>query len=143
MINADKVKNKENNIQRIDMTIKNIVAYITKQYQNVAEIGIGHFPHIAQMLKQHGVHVFATDIYPFTHDGMHIYTDDVTDPSTFLYRDRELLYSFRPPIELVPYIVRLAKLVMSDVLIKPLSSEYPGGALMNYGNTRFFKWNIR
>ena len=125
------------------MTIKNLVAYISKQYLKVAEIGIGHFPYIALMLKQNGVHVFATDLRSFHYDGIYVYTDDVTNPTTHLYRGRELLYSYKPPIELVPYIVRLAKHILSDVLIKPLSSEYPDGTLVRYDNTTFFKWDIR
>jgi len=125
------------------MSINNIASYITEQYSRVAEIGIGHFPDIALMLKQNGVHVFATDIRPLFHDGIHVYTDDVTDPSIQLYRDRELLYSYKTPGELVPYIVRLARHILSDVLIKPLSSEYPDGTLVRYENTTFFKWDIR
>ena len=125
------------------ISIRTLVEYISKKYLRVAEIGIGHFPDIALMLKQNGIHVFATDIRPFHYDDIHVYTDDVTNPSTQLYRGRELLYSYKPPVELVPYIVRLAKNILSDVLIKPLSSEYPDGTLIRYENTTFFTWEIR
>jgi len=95
------------------------------------------------MLKQKGIHVFATDIRPFHYNGISVFIDDITEPSAYLYKDRELLYSYKPPIELVPYIVRLAKHILSDVLIKPLSSEYPDGTLVRYDNTTFFTWDIR
>jgi len=138
-----RLRNTENIMKKKDMTIKDLVAYISSRYQTVAEIGIGHFPHIARMLKQNGIHVFATDIRPFHYEGIHVYTDDVTNPSPHLYRGRELLYSYKPPMELIPYIIRLAKHILSDVLIKPLSSEYPDGPLVRYENTAFLKWDIR
>jgi uncharacterized UPF0146 family protein len=119
---------------------KALVGYIVSQYERAAEIGVGHFPDVALALVKRGVNVFATDIKPCRHKGLRIIVDDITAPGLSLYAGLNLIYSLRPPLELVPYMVRMAKAVSSDLIIKPLASEFPGGRLMRIGNTSFFLW---
>jgi uncharacterized UPF0146 family protein len=66
--------------------------------------------------------------------------DDVTEPDFSLYSSVDLIYSLRPPQELVPYMVRLAKTISADLIVKPLTSDYVGGRLTRYENTAFFIW---
>jgi uncharacterized UPF0146 family protein len=117
-----------------------LVDYVSGRYRDSAEIGIGHIPDIAFALLKKGVKVFATDVITFQYNGIAVLLDDVTEPSFSLYASVDLIYALRPPPELVPYIIRLAKSVSADVIVKPLSSDYVGGKMVRNGNTTFFLW---
>jgi len=118
-----------------------LVKYIASHYVTVAEIGIGHFPDVAFALLERGVKVFATDIRPFQYLGLRVIRDDITNPVISLYGSTELLYFLKPPPELIPYMIQLARTLVADLIVKPLASEYPGGHLKLRGNTTFFLWN--
>jgi uncharacterized UPF0146 family protein len=120
--------------------IKGLVDYISGKYINAVEIGIGHYPDIAFSLLRRGVRVFATDIKQIRYEGLEVVIDNIIDPDFSLYKGLELVYSIRPPVELVPYMRELADKISADLIIKPLSSEYIGGELVIYGNTNFFMW---
>ena len=115
--------------------------YISATYRDVAEIGIGHFPDIAFALLKQGVKVFATDVRQFRYDGLSVMLDDVTEPDFSLYSSVDLIYSLRPPPELIPYIIRLAKAVSADVIVRPLTSDYLDGKMIRNGSTIFFLWD--
>jgi len=117
-----------------------LIDYISGRYRNGAEIGIGHVPDIAFALLKQGVKVFATDVRSIQYDGLNVIFDDITEPDFSLYASVDLIYSLRPPPELVPYMIRLAQAVLADVIVKPLSSDYFGGNMMRNGNTAFFLW---
>lgn len=122
--------------------IEDLVDFIAERYGNAAEIGVGHFPDVALGLKRRGVRVFATDIRPVYYEDIDVFVDDITSPNLVPYKGINLIYSMRPPPELVPYMVRLAKTISADVIIKPLSSEYPEGwKLIRHGNASFFLFN--
>lgn len=119
---------------------KGLVDYIVHTYKYCVEIGVGHCPDVALALVKAGVRVFATDIRRFMHKGLKVVVDDITEPNKFLYTGVELIYAIRPPVELVPYMVRLAEDIGSELVVKPLSTEHPGGHLTRWGNTTFFIW---
>jgi uncharacterized UPF0146 family protein len=119
-----------------------LVAYISDRYDCVAEIGIGHFPDVALALAKRGVHVFATDVKPFEHCGFRVVLDDITQPDLHLYTGLDLIYSLRPPPELVPHMNLLARTLSADLVIKPLASEYPGGRLTRHTSSTFFLWEF-
>lgn len=122
--------------------IEGLIDFIAGRYHTVAEIGIGRFPDVAFALLDRGVDVFATDIYSFLYKGAKVYRDDVVSPDTSIYAGIELIYSMRPPPELVPYMKKLADTISADLIIKPLSSEYVENfRLMRNGDTTFFVWN--
>ena len=118
-----------------------LVDYICSRYRYGAEIGVGHFPDIALALAHRGIQIFASDIKLFSHEGLEIVIDDITQPDLWLYMGLDFIYSVRPPPELVPYMAHLAEAVSADLLVKPLASEYPRGELIRKGNTTFFLWN--
>ena len=118
-----------------------LVDYIPVKYSNAVEIGIGHFPDVAFALLERDVHLFATDILPFHYTGLKVVVDDITQPNLSLYKKIDLIYSLRPPPELIPYVIRLARILSANLIVKPLSSEHPGGQLIRHGNTAFFIWN--
>jgi uncharacterized UPF0146 family protein len=117
------------------------VNYIAGRYSQTVEIGIGHFPDVAFALLERGVRVFATDIRPFHYSGLKVIVDDITKPDISQYTGVELLYSLRPPPELVPYMVRLARTLSTDLIVRPLDSEYSGGNVIRQGNTIFLLWS--
>jgi uncharacterized UPF0146 family protein len=117
-----------------------LVNYISCKYSNAAEIGIGHFPDVACALLERGVKVFATDILPFYYTGLNVFVDDITCPDLSVYKAIDIIYSLRPPPELVSYMIRLARVLTTDLIVKPLSSEHPGGQLIRHGKTTFFIW---
>lgn len=119
-----------------------LVDYIALQYRWVAEIGIGHWADVASALTQRDVSVIATDTKSCPHDGLKVIVDDVTKPDLSLYTGVELLYSLRPPPELVPYMSLLAEAISADLIVKPLASEYVGGQLTRYGGSTFFMWKF-
>ena len=122
--------------------IEGLVDFIAGGCTNAAEIGVGCFPDVVYALQGKGLRIFATDIKPFKYDGIRVFVDDVTGPDISLYRCVDLIYSMRPPPELVPYIMRLAEMVSADLIIKPLSSDYVKGlSLMRYGGVIFFIWS--
>lgn len=119
--------------------IEGLVDFIVERYETAAEIGVGHFPDVALSLQKRGLKVFATDIKQLLYDGVDVIVDDITSPILSHYEGIDLIYSMRPPAELVPYIAGLAKTISADVIVKPLSSEYPEGwRLIGYTNTTFF-----
>lgn len=121
--------------------IEGLVEFIADRYADAAEIGIGHFPDVAFALTNRGVNIFATDIRPFNYEGIKVIVDDVTLPDLSLYDGINLIYSMRPPPELIPYLIRLAKTISVDLIVKPLSSEYiDGWRLIRNGHTTFFLW---
>lgn len=131
------------NVARVNSShrYEGLVNYIAGRYGNAVEIGIGHFPDVAFALLKRGVRVFATDIQPFHYSGLKVIVDDILEPDFSAYTTLDLIYSLRPPPELVPYIVRLARRLSTDLIIKPLASEYQGGQLIRHGDTTFFLWN--
>jgi hypothetical protein len=122
---------------------KGLVEYISGRYGNAVEIGIGHFPDVALALLKRGVRVFATDVKAFQYGGLKIIIDDIIEPDFTLYAGLDLIYSLRPPSELVPFMMRLAERLSTDLIIKPLLSEHLDGQLVCHGDTPFFLWSYR
>jgi len=69
--------------------------------------------------------------------------DDILEPDFSAYTTLNLIYSLKPPSELVPYMIQLARRLSTDLIIKPLASEYQEGQLIRHGDTTFFLWNYR
>lgn len=135
--------NKGQKILNDSYRYKGLVNYIAERYTSAVEIGIGHFPDVAFALQDKGIKVFATDIIPFYYDGLIVKTDDVMKPEINVYSNVELIYSLRPPSELIPFMLQLAKRLKSDLIIKPLHSEFPGGKTITHENTVFFLWTLQ
>jgi len=119
--------------------IEDLIDFIAGRYDNAVEIGIGHFPDVAFALLERGISVFATDIQVFRYKGLKVVIDDIIWTDLSLYGGIDLIYSMRPPPELVPYMQKLAKKISADLIIKPLSDEYiEGHRLIRNRNTTFF-----
>ena len=87
----------------------------------IAEIGVGKFDMIANMLSEReNITLIKTDILP---KDSTVIKDDITNPNIDLYRNTDIIYSIRPPSELQPYLVSLALEEDSQLIIKPLTNE--------------------
>ncbi len=120
-----------------------IADYIARNYSGkVVEIGIGYYWKVAKELKRRGFEVVVTDRKPIPVSDLKFHIDDVTQPDLRIYRGASLIYSIRPPPELVTYILRVSKSVGADCLIRPFGNEFFNGKLVNYRGERFYVWKV-
>jgi len=114
---------------------EDIVEFITEllpKPKKIIEVGVGKLPKIALKLAEKfpEAEIIVTDIdsqiiqqigqqYP----QIKAIKDDITKPNIELYQNADLIYSIRPPPELSPYLLKLAKKVGAPLMIRPLSSE--------------------
>lgn len=123
-----------------------ILKLIDGEKLNVAELAIGHFYNLSNIIEKYdNIKLIKTDIKPTRDD---IIKDDLKDPDYELYKDIDLMYSIRPPNELQPYIFNLAKEVKCQLIIKPLTGENLSGKLSlmklkNYKKSSFYYYDFR
>jgi uncharacterized UPF0146 family protein len=116
---------------------REIATYIRANYpgaKKIVEVGIGGENAVFQELKKTpGLEVVATDISPLEEASY----DNVLEPNISLYKGSDLIYSVRPPPELIPQLGRIAKAVGANLLIRPLSTDSchkpPSMSLVNFG----------
>ena len=113
-----------------------ILSEAEKGNVKIAEIGVGKFDRIADYLaSKDNIDLIKTDIAPKDET---VIKDDITNPNMDLYKDRDIIYSIRPPSELQPYIVKLAVEIGSQLIIKPLTNED-----LNTGNAKMKLKNFK
>ena len=110
-----------------------IAEFISRRYfsaKKIVEIGVGLSPYVALHLssKLPEAEIIVTDIdervVKWLLDlGLKAFVDDVSRPRLNLYESADLIYSIRPPFELIPKMIELSDLVSSDILIAPLSED--------------------
>ncbi|AXV37193.1 MAG: hypothetical protein CIT01_02725 [Methanobacterium sp. BRmetb2] len=104
---------------------KDFSCYIINNYSDankIVEVGVGNFIKVAQNLQKYlNKDIIMTDIKPCHHT---ITEDDVTRPDLKIYEGSTLIYSIRPPTELHQHLANLALKTGSDLIIKPLSTEF-------------------
>jgi uncharacterized UPF0146 family protein len=57
--------------------------------------------------------------------------DDILKPNYDIYRGTDLIYSIRPPIELIEYLVKISYEVNSALLIRLFSGELPSKNILD------------
>ncbi|MBI5583611.1 MAG: hypothetical protein HY892_07285 [Deltaproteobacteria bacterium] len=129
------------NLNLLPGSFQALVDYIVQRYRSAVEIGIGAYPEVALVLKTRGVRVRATDIRWLSEGRLPVVRDDVTRPSLSVYQGADLLYSLRPPLELVGYMQKLAARLPADLIVKPLASEAPPGRPVRLEKGFFYYWN--
>jgi len=130
---------------------ENIIEYIVSYYSNskkIVEVGVGRLPEIAFAIKEKlpDAEIIVTDINPNTlakisnYHNIEFATDDVTSPNMRIYNNSDLIYSIRPPPELQYYLLRIAKTVKADLILRVLTNEpvcvrHPKHKVINYKKT--------
>lgn len=119
---------------------KDFTEYIIRKYKDVpiVEIGIGTDFRVFKELKKNNADVRAIDLNPSSPDAI---KDDVLSPDMSIYQGCGLIYSIRPPPELVPYIEKIAKQAGADLIIRPLTTDNvpKNGKLKNYKSAFFYR----
>ncbi|HQI55272.1 MAG TPA: UPF0146 family protein, partial [Methanothrix soehngenii] len=123
---------------------RDLAEFIAKNYPGrVVEVGVGHFPHVAQSLLEMGLEVILTDRRERILAGMRVEKDDIFAPQREIYQGAGLIYSIRPPLEMQLVMGELAAEVGADVVVRPLQDEIAqlagfGRRLVNYREARFY-----
>jgi len=121
-----------------------IAEFIAKRYDGkLVEVGIGNYHCVARKLSDKGFKIVATDFRTVEGlpNGVEFHVDDIMNPNLDIYKGASLIYSLRPPLELYPYIVAVAKAVKADCLIRPFGNEFAtDGKLINYKGEKFYVW---
>jgi len=112
-----------------------LVDFIVKNYRSAAkivEVGVGSYPWVAKIVKNRipWTDVVVTDVCEeklketkSTCPKLEVACDDIGNPSSEIYDGANLIYSIRPPPELIFEIHKVALKAGCDVLIRPLSHE--------------------
>lgn len=132
-----------------EQDIIELIMRIFPKPKKIVEVGVGKQPEIAVKLaeKLPKTEIIVTDIniqiiqqlkqrYP----QIKFEKDDITRPNIKLYQNSDLIYSIRPPPELTPYLLKLAKKVGATLIIRPLSSEtYEIQTMLEKSKVTYFK----
>lgn len=113
-----------------------IGAYLSKNYRDVIEIGIGRNSDVAAACAGAGLRVRATDIRPVPPiEGGEGRVDDVFAPDLPWYRGADLIYAVRPGVEMVPAMIDLARAIGCDLVVYHLGDEIyrDGGEVIDCG----------
>ncbi|WP_459202177.1 UPF0146 family protein [Methanococcus sp. CF] len=131
-----------------------IFKYINENYCDiknnglkVAELGIGFYFDNAKKLKDSGFDVIVIDInknavLEAEKNGLNAFCDDLFNPNFEIYKNVGLIYSFRPPRDLQPFILEIAKKINCNLIVKALSGEEPVDELklINYNGKPIYIW---
>lgn len=129
----------------------NFTEYIINNYKNsgkIVEVGVGKILEPSNILKKElpDTDIKLVDIYPSDDT---IIKDDITNPTSMIYENANLIYSIRPPEELQKDIVNLGLKYNADIIIKPLFTEEINYdlqsklKLVNYKRTVFYLYKRR
>jgi len=126
-----------------------IASYIVTNYQKatkIIEIGIGNLPLIAVEIKKKlpttlflvvDINQVMLEDIARRYPELVTVVDDVFSPNISIYQNASLIYSIRPPAEMLPAMLKIAKQVKADLIIRPVMDEHPHGfkefKLINYG----------
>jgi uncharacterized UPF0146 family protein len=113
-----------------------IGTYISRNYRNAVEIGVGNNFDVARLICSGGLTVRCTDIKPVPGEPcIPIFIDDIFAPVVDLYKGTDLLYAIRPGVEMLPPMIRLARDLNCDLLVYHLGFEVygDGGELIDCG----------
>ena len=124
---------------------KDLAIYIIRSCEpgaRVVEVGAGRFLDVSEHIRKHSkIDLILTDIKP-SHGG--IIEDDVTSPRMDIYRGASLIYSIRPPAELLAPLMRVADAAGARLIIKPLTGEDivtpKRMKLVNFQRTFFYEY---
>ena len=112
------------------LEIAEIISKLYPDAKKIVEVGIGRSPYTALRLKSllPRTEIIVTDVdrevirYAARLNLNSIY-DDINNPNLEIYKGADVVYSIRPPFELIPKLESLGNDAGVDVLITPLSED--------------------
>ncbi|NOZ59147.1 MAG: hypothetical protein GXO66_06185 [Euryarchaeota archaeon] len=116
-----------------------IAGYIAENYTRdtrIVEVGVGRNRQVLEELRRRGFEVLGVDLA----GGEGVVVDNVLSPRLEVYHGAGLIYSIRPPPELYPALLSVARKAGADLLIRPMSTDPPpeGMRLVNYRGEFFY-----
>jgi len=119
-----------NSQKRLFEEIAELIAELYPKARKIIEVGIGKAPWAALRLRMLlpkteiiGVDSSQDSIEALRKLDLKLYVDDILKPKLNIYEGSDLLYSIRPPLELIDPIALVARMVGADALIAPLSED--------------------
>ncbi len=123
-----------------------IINFISERFtspKKIVEIGVGFYPDIALKLKAlyPKTEILVVDrsleVSEFINEktDLKIILDDVSNPHLENYYDTDLIYSIRPPIEIIMDLLTLSIKVNSSLIIRCLSGEFPSENILKFFKT--------
>ena len=112
------------------LEIANIISKLYPNARKIVEIGVGKSPYTALYLKNllPKAEIIVTDAdreavrYALSLN-LNSFYDDVNNPNLEIYKGADIIYSIRPPFELIPKLESLRTKIKVDVIIAPLSED--------------------
>ena len=110
--------------------IAELIANLYPDAEKIVEIGVGSAPwtllNLRKLLPKTillAVDVDQDSIMKLRELGLNAEIDDILNPRIELYQKSNLIYSIRPPMELINPMSKVAEKVGADILIFPLSED--------------------
>jgi len=110
--------------------IAHLISKLYPRARKIVEVGVGRSPHTLLQLKSllPNAEIIATDINQevvreLDEMGVKSLVDDIFEPDEKIYEGADLIYSIRPPFELIARLAKLGSRIGADVLIIPLSED--------------------
>ena len=110
--------------------IAELIANLYPDAEKIVEIGVGSAPwtllNLRKLLPKTillAVDVDQDSIMKLRELGLNAEIDDILNPRIELYQKSNLIYSIRPPMELINPMSKVAERVGADILIFPLSED--------------------
>ena len=110
--------------------VAELIANLYPDAEKIVEIGVGSAPwtllNLRKLLPKTtllAVDVDQDSIMKLRELGLNAEIDDILNPRIELYQKSNLIYSIRPPMELINPMSKVAERVGADILIFPLSED--------------------
>jgi len=110
--------------------VAELIANLYPDAEKIVEIGVGSAPWVLLNLRKLlpktillAIDVDQDSIMKLRELGLNAEIDDILDPRIELYQKSNLIYSIRPPMELINPMAKVAEKVGADILIFPLSED--------------------
>ena len=110
--------------------VAELIANLYPDAEKIVEIGVGSAPwtllNLRKLLPKTillAIDVDQDSIMKLRELGLNAEIDDILNPRIELYQKSNLIYSIRPPMELINPMAKVAEKVGADILIFPLSED--------------------
>jgi len=110
--------------------IAHLISKLYPRARKIIEVGVGRSPYTLLQLRflLPNAEIIATDIDPeavreLSEIGVKSLVDDIFEPNERIYEGADLIYSIRPPSEIIPRLAELGSRIGADILIIPLSED--------------------
>ncbi|MBO8174097.1 MAG: hypothetical protein H0Z18_02435 [Thermococcus sp.] len=129
-----------------------LAEYLAQKFKKgkIIEIGVGFNFKAALKLKELGFDVLVVDWNPKAIERakelkLNAVVDDIFSPQLEIYNDANAIYSIRPTPEMMPHLLKLARIIKTPLYIVPFSTDAVPKCmkLENYKGLVIYKWETK